>query len=169
MTVKRTLALAATFVLAFTTAAAAQDAAKAPAAANPAPKPMSKTPIVKPAADMKWTDLDPKAGPGVKIADISGDHTKGAFSAFIKFPAGFAAPLHTHTNAMKMVVISGTIVQQPEGAAEFRLGPGSYLFQPGGEYKHTTACDKASDCLIFSEGIGAFDIKPVAAAAPAKK
>ena len=163
MTVKRTLASATAFVLAFATISAAQDAAKAPAA--PAAKPMSRTPVVKPAADMKWTDLDPQRGPGVKIADVSGDHTKGAFSAFIRFPAGFSAPLHTHTNAMKLVVISGTLVQQPEGAAEFRLGPGSYLFQPGGEYRHTTACDKASDCVIFSEGIGKFDMNPVAAAA----
>ena len=161
MTVKRTLAFSAAFVLVFATAAAAQDAAKA----NPAPKPMSKTPIVKPAADMKWTDLDPVHGPGVKVSDVSGDHTKGAFSAFMKFPAGFAAPLHTHTNAVKIVVVSGTFVQQPEGGTEFRLGPGSYLFQPGGEYKHTTACDKASDCVIFAEGIGKFDLKPVAAAA----
>jgi anti-sigma factor ChrR (cupin superfamily) len=125
---------------------------------------MPKDPIVMPAANLKWTDLDPQKGPGVKVADISGDHTKGAFSAFIKFPAGFSAPLHTHTNAMKMVVISGTFVQQPEGKAEFRLGPGSYLFQPGGDYRHTTACDKASECLIFAEGIGAFDLKPAEAA-----
>lgn len=159
MTVKRALAFAATFVLAFATSSAAQDAAKAPA--NPSPRMMPKDPIVMPSATLKWTDLDPQRGPGVKVADISGDHSKGAFSAFIKFPAGFAAPLHTHTNAMKMVVISGTFVQQPEGKAEFRLGPGSYLFQPGGDYKHTTACDKASECLIFAEGIGAFDIKPV--------
>ena len=129
-------------------------------AAAPAHKD-TNAPVFVPSADLKWTDLDPQRGPGVKVADISGDHSKGAFSAFIKFPAGFAAPLHTHTNAMKMVVISGTFVQQPEGKPEFRLGPGSYLFQPGGDYKHTTACDKASDCVIFAEGIGAFDIKPV--------
>src|SRR5262249_36200694 len=103
MTAKRYLALAAAFVLA--AVVVAQDAAKK---ANPAPKAMSKTPVVIPAADLKWTDLDPKGAPGVKIADVSGDHTKGAFSAFMKFPAGFAAPLHTHTNAFKIVVISGT-------------------------------------------------------------
>ena len=162
MTVKRTLASAAAFVLAFATIASAQDPAKAPAKAA-APRMMAKDPIAVPSASLKWTDLDPQKGPGVKVADVSGDHTKGAFSAFIKFPAGFAAPLHTHTNAMKMVVVSGTIVQQPEGKPEFRLGPGSYLFQPGGDYKHTTACDKASDCVIFAEGIGAFDLKPVEA------
>lgn len=162
MTAKRSLAFAVILVSA-AVVVVAQDAAKAPAGA-PAAKMMMKDPVVKPAADMKWMDLDAKGAPGVKIVDISGDHTKGAFSAFIKFPGGFAAPLHTHTNAMKMVVISGTFVQQPEGKPEFRLGPGSYLFQPGGDYKHTTACDKASECVIFSEGIGAFDIKPVDAA-----
>ena len=162
MTAKRSLAFAVILVSA-AALAAGQDAAKVPAGA-PAAKPMGRDPVVKPAADMKWTDLDPQRGPGVKISDISGDHTKGAFSAFIKFPAGFAAPLHTHSNAMKMVVISGTFVQQPEGKPEFRLGPGSYLFQPGGGYKHTTACDKASECLVFAEGIGKFDLKPVEAA-----
>lgn len=127
-------------------------------------------PVVMPSADMKWMDLDPAGAPGVKIADLWGDHTKGAFGAIIKFPAGFAAPLHTHTNAYKIVVLSGTFVQVPEGKPEFRLGPGSYLMQPGGDYKHTTACDKASECAFFVESTGSFDLKPVAAAkAPAKK
>ena len=162
MTAKRFLALAVTFGLA-AAVSVAQEASKAPAPKAPATRPMMRTPVVVPAADLKWTDLDPQRGPGVKIADVSGDHTKGAFSGFIKFPAGFAAPLHTHTNAVKIVVISGTFVQQPEGKAEFRLGPGSYLFQPGGDYKHTTGCDKASECLVFAEGIGKFDLLPVEA------
>src|SRR5215468_7625830 len=86
-------------------------------------------PVVMPSADLKWTDLDPKGAPGVKIADLWGDHTKGAFGAIVKFPAGFAAPLHTHTNAYKIVILTGTFIQGPEGKPEFRLGPGSYLMQ----------------------------------------
>src|SRR5262249_36673555 len=39
------------------------------------------TPVAMPSADMKWMDLDPKGAPGVKIADLWGDHTKGAFGA----------------------------------------------------------------------------------------
>ena len=61
---------------------------------------------------------------------------------------------------MKMVVISGTFIHDPEGKPEVRLGPGSYLYQPGGSYRHTTACDKASDCLFFAEGSGKFDLIP---------
>jgi anti-sigma factor ChrR (cupin superfamily) len=127
-----------------------------------------------PASDLKWADLDPKGAPGVKVADVWGDHAKGAFGAFIKFPAGFTAPLHTHTNDFKIVIVSGTFIQAPEGKLEFRLGPGSYLMQPGGNYKHTSACDKASECLFLVQSNGKFDFKPVEAAKteaakPAKK
>ena len=119
-------------------------------------------PVAKPAADLKWIDLDPTGAPGVKIATLWGSHEKGAFGAFFKLPAGFAAPLHTHTHGMKLVIVSGTYLQAPEGKPEFRLGPGSYLMQPGGDYRHTTRCDQTSECLFFVESDGAFDLKPAA-------
>jgi anti-sigma factor ChrR (cupin superfamily) len=115
-------------------------------------------PTVIPADDLKWADLDPKGAPGVRIAPLWGDHQKGAFGAFLRLPAGFEAPLHTHTHEMKLVIVSGTYIQAPEGAPEFRLGPGSYFVQPGGNYRHTTRCDKAADCVFFFEGGGAFDM-----------
>ena len=127
-------------------------------------------PVFLPASDLKWTDLDPKGAPGVKVADLWGDHAKGAFGVYLKLPAGFAVPLHTHTYAMKVIFLSGTYIQAPEGKPEVRLGPGSYMLQPGGNYRHTTSCDKASDCLFFVESSGAFDLKVVEPPkAPVKK
>jgi hypothetical protein len=71
---------------------------------------------------------------------------------------------------MKVVFLSGTYIQAPEGKSEVRLGPGSYMFQPGGTYRHTTSCDKTSECLFFVESTGAFDLKPVQPPkAPAKQ
>ena len=161
------------FALSFLFAGAALAQASGEAKAASAPKAAASKLVVMPAADMKWADLDPQGAPGVKIADVWGNHAKGAFGAFIKFPAGFAAPLHTHSHDYKIVIVSGTFIQVPEGKPEFRLGPGSYLLQPGGSYKHTSACDKASDCLFFVQSNGKFDLKPVAAgkaaAEPAKK
>ena len=117
---------------------------------------------VMPAGEMKWSDLGPGA-PGVKVANLWGHHgTGGAFGALFKLPAGFAAPLHTHTHDMNVLILSGTYVQAPEGKPEFRLGPGSYFLQPGGSYRHTTTCDKASDCVFLVESKGPFDLKPVA-------
>ena len=126
--------------------------------------------VVKPAADLTWTDLDPTGAPGVKVAKLWGDHTKGAYGAFFKLPAGFAVPLHTHTHDIKVVIVSGTYIQVPEGRPEFRIGPGSYFLQPGGDYRHTTACDPASECVFLAESSGPFDLKVVdAAKAPPKK
>ena len=121
--------------------------------------------VVMPARDLKWTDLDPGA-PGVKVADLWGNHANGAFGALFKLPAGFVAPLHTHTYDMRVVIVSGTYIQAPDGKPEFRLGPGSYFMQPGGDYRHTTSCDQASDCVFFVESKGKFDLKPVDAGKP---
>jgi hypothetical protein len=128
----------------------------------------SGQPVFMPSADLKWADLDPKGVPGIKIVDVWGDHTKSGYGAFLIFPAGFLSPLHTHTNDIKIVVVSGTYTQAPEGKATARLGPGSYAFQPGGSYKHISGCDKASECLLFIESTGPFDLLPVDAAKAAK-
>ena len=122
----------------------------------------AQSPTFTPSADLKWTDLDPTGAPGVKVADLWGDHKTGKYGAFFKLPAGFAVPLHTHTYDMKVVFISGTYIQVPEGKPEVRLGPGSYMMQPGGNYRHTTSCDSASDCVFFVESDGPFDLKAVA-------
>lgn len=130
--------------------------------AKSAEETITTSPLFIPASDLKWSDLDPAGAPGVKVVDLWGDHQTGPFGALFKLPAGFAVPLHTHTHAMKVVFVSGTYIQAPEGKPEARLGPGSYMMQPGGNYRHTTSCDSASDCVFFVESDGPFDLKPVA-------
>jgi anti-sigma factor ChrR (cupin superfamily) len=142
----------------FIAAACTSFLAAAVANADKAMKPRAPVPI--PAADLRWSDLDPTGAPGVKVADLWGDHRKGPFGAIFRLPAGFAAPLHTHSHDMRVVIISGTYIQQPEGKAEFRLGPGSYLLQPGGSYRHMTRCDQSADCVFLVTSGGAFDLLP---------
>jgi hypothetical protein len=120
-----------------------------------------QAPIIMPAKDLKWMDLDPTGAPGVKVANLWGDYKTGSFGAIFRLPAGFTAPLHTHTHDMKVVTISGTYLQTPEGKPEFRLEPGSYFMQPGGNYRHITRCDAAADCVFFVESDGPFDLHPV--------
>jgi Domain of unknown function (DUF4437) len=166
MKTRKVLAVSISLLLTAPVLAQPSGAAKA----NQAPKAGAAQPVFMPAGDLKWTDLDPTGAPGVKVADLWGDHAKGAFGAYFKLPAGFAAPLHTHTHAMRVIFLSGTYIQAPEGKAEVRLGPGSYMMQPGGNYRHTTSCDMASECVFFVESNGAFDLKPVdAGKAPTKK
>ena len=149
---KHVLAFAAAFAM--TAAALAQSSG-------------AKSPIFKRSGDLIWVALAPQIDPGVKIADVWGDHAKTGFGAFLEFPAGFLSGLHTHTDDIKIVVLSGTYTQAPEGKETVRLGPGSYAFQPGGSYKHISGCDKASKCLLFIESPGPFDLIPAEAPKPA--
>ena len=128
----------------------------------------AKAPVFKRSGDLIWVALAPQLDPGIRISDVWGDHTKTGFGAFLEFPAGFLSGVHTHTNDIKIVVISGTYTQKPEGQATYRLGPGSYAFQPGGSYKHTSGCEKASKCVLFIESTGPFDLLPVEQPKPAK-
>ncbi|HSS44877.1 MAG TPA: DUF4437 domain-containing protein, partial [Thermoanaerobaculia bacterium] len=122
---KNVLVFAVSFLLAAAVLAQGSGEAKAKAA----PKAAHSKAVIWPAADMKWAAMA-DGPPGVTIVDLWGDHTKSAYGALIKFPAGTTAPLHTHTSDMRIVVLSGTLVHGPEGKPDVRLGPGSYLKQP---------------------------------------
>jgi len=128
-----------------------------------APKAVMMTP-----ADMKFM---PIPNTTAQIANLWGDFMKGPHGVIAKFVAGEEHPLHTHTANLKLVVISGTFWTAAKGEKPKMFGPGSYVMVPGG-MEHSSGCDKSGPCMVFQEGDGAFDMKPVAAAAkaaPAKK
>ena len=79
--------------------------------AKMAPKAVKK-PVTMTPDDLKWVP-DPIV-PGVKMATAWGDMNTGPHGAFHKFPAGFMAPLHTHSSDLRIVVISGTMAMAGE-------------------------------------------------------
>ncbi len=89
-----------------------------------------------------------------------GDLSKGQHGTFIRMPAGFVSPVHSHTQDYLAVVISGVGGNGAPGAADLALSPGSYWFQRG-EEPHVTKCLSSEDCLFFLYQPGAFDYLPV--------
>ena len=112
------------------------------------------------AGELKWTDV-PDAP--VKMATVRGDAAKGAHASFMKLPAGFSAPLHSHSADHDVVVLAGTLTMTPEGGAAKKLGPGSW-FEFTGKKKHVTTCDAGADCVLFIAAKAAWDLVPAAAA-----
>ncbi|HSS43895.1 MAG TPA: DUF4437 domain-containing protein [Thermoanaerobaculia bacterium] len=121
---------------------------------KPAPEKAVSREVVIPAGQMAFKE----AAAGVLKSALWGDPTKGAYATITKFARGTRNALHTHTHDIKVVVISGTFVYN-SGSGDQRLGPGSYVFEPGG-MKHTSGAGLDSDCLFFEESDGAFDLKP---------
>ena len=116
-----------------------------------AQKKMKKEAVLWAAEDLKW---EPLAGgpPGVMSVKLWGDNTKGAYGGLTKFPAGFKAPLHYHTDATKIVVIKGAYTYNGK-----KYGPGSYVYVPGG-MKHESGGVEDSESIFFIEQSGKFDI-----------
>ena len=116
--------------------------------------------VIWPAEAIQWA---PGPMAGVKVATLWGSMDKGgAFGVLIKFDAGLMHPLHWHNRTLKIVVLSGTFVHQPEGGAESRLGPGSYLLQTG-KGRHISGCAAGAPCEFFMASDGKFDMTVVAA------
>jgi beta-alanine degradation protein BauB len=97
----------------------------------------------------------------VQAAGAYGDASRGAHGTFLKLPAGFASPLHTHQNDEWGVIISGVAANGRPGEPDIPLPPGSYFFQKAGE-PHITKCLSANECIIFLSQPGKYDFNPTA-------
>ena len=95
---------------------------------------------------------------GVSSAAVWGESDKGAHGTFTKFAPGYDAGMHTHTNDVSIVVIKGAYLYKDE-AGEKRVGPGDFLFVPGG-HKHWSGGDKNEGAVFYEEGSGKFDLIP---------
>lgn len=114
----------------------------------------AETSVSVPVSDVKFFDTG--VGP-LKAAPGFGDLSKGAHSTFVKLPAGFVSPLHTHTEDYYGVVITGVVSNEVDAVAKDRpLPPGSYWFQKG-KAKHVTKCLSANECVVFITQPGKFD------------
>jgi beta-alanine degradation protein BauB len=92
----------------------------------------------------------------LRAAPAYGDLTRGPHGTFIKMPAGFASPVHIHTEDYWGVVISGVAVNGVPGGTDVALPVGSYWFQKGGE-PHVTKCISPNECIFFISQQGKFD------------
>ena len=110
---------------------------------------------------MSSSSADYKSMPNskdVSEAVIWGDPEKGAYKEFSKFPPGYDAGMHTHSNDVTIVVIKGAYLYKDEGG-EKRVGPGDFLRVPGG-HQHWSGGDKSEGALFYTEGDKKFDFIP---------
>jgi len=125
----------------------------------PAKKPAAKSGWkFLPAADVKFAETE--GVNGSQSATLWGDMKKGAYGAFVKWPAGFETPWHIHSHPIRAVVVQGTFTAEVKGQAVRELGPGSYLYDPG-HSSHKSGCKAGGgECVFLITQSAAFDIIP---------
>ncbi len=130
-------------------------------AAYAAPAVVHEGPSVSiPASDIKFVGAGVKTEVGeLRAGPAYGDLQHGRHGTFIRMPAGFVSPAHTHTEDYYAVVVEGVGANDPVGATPKPLPVGSYWFQRG-EEPHVTRCLSTADCLFFIVQPGTFDYVP---------
>jgi len=91
-------------------------------------------------------------------APAYGDLGHGPHGTFIKMPAGYVSPTHTHTEDYWAVVVAGVMVNKKPDGPDVLLPAGSYYFQKGGE-PHVTKCTSPNGCIFFVSQNGKFDYR----------
>jgi quercetin dioxygenase-like cupin family protein len=128
-----------------------------------------KAPELTQLKDATWTPLM-KEGPLPAVAPISGDGTKGAYEGYLKLPAGFESPPHSHTNEYWSVLIQGKMTHwAADGGSEKDakvLGVGDLTHMPA-KLVHVSKCFPGVDCIMVTMQKGKFDF--IVAKATAKK
>jgi hypothetical protein len=92
----------------------------------------------------------------LQAAPAYGDLKQGPHGTFIKMPAGYVSPAHTHTEDYWAVVVSGVMVNGKPGSPDVPLPAGSYFLQKSGEL-HVTKCTSKEGCVFFVNQCGKFD------------
>jgi quercetin dioxygenase-like cupin family protein len=110
-----------------------------------------------PADEIRFIDTGVKTEKGELRAGLAyGDLQSGRHGTFVRMPAGFKSPVHTHTEDYFAVVVEGVGANHAPDGEAVPLPSGSYWFQRG-EEAHVTQCLSEKDCLFFIVQPGKFD------------
>lgn len=114
-----------------------------------------------PADQLRWQDV-PGTDGAVSYANTQGDILsagKGFYSAFVRFKAGTDNGLHTHTQTLPTVVLSGTFYARIDGKET--LYPAGSFYNLPAALVHESGCKAGEDCLLFQYQSNNFDLNPV--------
>lgn len=118
----------------------------------------SINPVFIDSSEIKWVNVGEFAG--AQRADVEGDSTKGAHHRFMKFKAGFTAPMHALTATHYVTTIAGTFILTTPDGVEHKLSPGSFFSFHKNKGMHSTKCAEESDCIISLDVRGKWDVAP---------
>ena len=110
-----------------------------------------------PAAEVTFVGTGVRTEQGELLAGPAyGDLQNGQHGTFVRMPAGFKSPVHTHTEDYYAVVLKGVGANHSPKGEVVPLPVGSYWFQRG-EEAHVTQCLSDDECLFFIVQPGKFD------------
>ncbi len=104
----------------------------------------------------RWMPM-PLFPPGASVVLLLGDPFREAGYMYVRFPAGYEPPMHSHTATERILVQRGTLLLHLPDRDAIREPEGQYLVIKSGTV-HETSCAGPEDCLCYISVDRAFDM-----------
>lgn len=111
------------------------------------------------ATGLQWGDCPAIFPQGCKISVLHGNPAEPGADVFLRVPAGYTIPAHSHTSAERMVLVSGQLDVTYAGHPTVSLQRGDYAYGPA-MLAHTARCNGAEACTLFIAFNSAVDAFP---------
>jgi quercetin dioxygenase-like cupin family protein len=111
-----------------------------------------------PPAGRRWQPM-PLFPPGASVVLLLGDPLREPGYMYVRFPAGYEPPLHSHKATGRIFVNRGTLLLRMPNRDEIRKPEGEYFVVKSG-IVHETACIGPEDCFCHISVDRAFDVIP---------
>lgn len=99
--------------------------------------------------NLKWNPCPPVFPKGCEVAVLHGDPATGASNVFLRIPAGYKFPRHSHTSPEHVVLVAGTLVVRSDGEQRSTtVRTGAFAYIPG-KTNHDAQCTRAGRCVLF--------------------
>jgi quercetin dioxygenase-like cupin family protein len=85
---------------------------------------------------------------GCQIAVLNGDPAKPNADIFLRVPAGYTIPPHSHTSAERIVLVEGALTVRYKGFPAEDLTLGEYAYGPA-SLPHVASCKGKGPCTLF--------------------
>lgn len=97
---------------------------------------------------LKWGPCPEIFPKGCELTILHGDPSKPKADVFLKIPANYQIPSHSHTSSEHMTLVSGEMKVHYEGQDAIIATAGTYLFGPA-KVPHKASCGTNGECVLF--------------------
>jgi quercetin dioxygenase-like cupin family protein len=109
--------------------------------------------------ELSWGACPPIFPSGCEIAVLHGDPAAPNADVYLRVPADYEFPPHSHTSAERMILVSGKLTVAYQGQAAATLSAGDYAFGPA-KAPHKAICVSDTPCTLFIAFELAVDAEP---------
>jgi quercetin dioxygenase-like cupin family protein len=108
---------------------------------------------------LQWAPCPPIFPAGCEMTVLHGDPSKPNSDVFLRVPASYEIPAHSHTSAERMILATGELSVTYKGGQPFTMTVGSYAYGPA-KAPHKATCVSTEPCTLFIAFESAVDAMP---------